>query len=110
MLRIFAILGLVCLLTLPAFPVQADPSSDSPGKVLRIVVTENVPPFSQREPAGSLSGFNVDIARKLCQHLHAECTLETQPLAALIEAVAAGRHDIGLGNLLRTPDPERRLL
>ncbi|TWA81963.1 amino acid ABC transporter substrate-binding protein (PAAT family) [Azospirillum brasilense] len=91
-------------------PVRADapPPTDRP--FLRIVVIDHSPPFSDRDAAGVLFGFNIDFGRELCRSLGAVCSFDAAPFKQIIDDVAAGRYDIGFGNVLRTPDREQRLL
>lgn len=91
-------------------PVRADapPPVDRP--VLRIVVIDHSPPFSDRGADGVLAGFNIDFGRELCRSLRAACSFDAAPFKQIIDDVAAGRYDIGFGNVLRTPEREQRLL
>lgn len=106
-----AVLSAVLLLTGLALPqpVRADaPPTGRP--FLRVVVIDHSPPFSDRDADGLLVGFNIDFGRELCRSLGAVCSFDAAPFKQIIEDVAAGRFDIGFGNVLRTPDREQRLL
>ncbi|WP_247876319.1 substrate-binding periplasmic protein [Azospirillum brasilense] len=107
-----ALLAAAVLLTGLALPqpIRADapPPTDRP--FLRVVVIDHSPPFSDRDAAGALVGFNIDFGRELCRSLGAVCSFDAVPFKQIIEDVAAGRFDIGFGNVLRTPDREQRLL
>ncbi|HYH40288.1 MAG TPA: transporter substrate-binding domain-containing protein [Azospirillum sp.] len=85
-----------------AAPVQA-------GATVRVAVMEATPPFSHRGPGGALTGFNVDIMRALCRAMAATCRFDEMPFQDVLEAVAAGRYEVGLGNFLRTPEREARV-
>lgn len=103
---------LAWLLMVSAGSAQAEPPA--PGRaeppLLRVVLSENAPPFSRREADGTLVGFNVDFGNALCHVLQVTCTMDTAPFNQLIDEVAAGHYDLGLGNVLRTPEREKRLL
>lgn len=110
-----ALAFLWCLAWLTALPIgaaRADPPAPAPAEsqTLRIVVSDNAPPFSRREADGTLVGFNVDFGNALCRVLQVTCSMESAPFNQLIDEVAAGRYDLGIGNVLRTPERERRLL
>lgn len=93
--RLFAAL----LLTASAATALAQP--------LVIAITDSAAPFSQRNARGELTGFNVDLAHELCRRLERPCRLHTMRFPEILPAVAAGKADIGMGNLLKTPERER---
>jgi len=74
---------------------------------LLIAITDSAAPFSQRNARGELTGFNVDLARELCKRLAQACRLQAMPFPDILPAVAAGKADLGMGNLLKTPERER---
>lgn len=106
---------LCCLAWLPALSAggalaEPSPQARPETPILRIVVSDNAPPFSRREADGTLAGFNVEFGNALCRVLQVTCTMETAPFNRLIDEVAAGHYDLGLGNVLHTPEREKRLL
>ncbi|MDQ2101076.1 substrate-binding periplasmic protein [Azospirillum isscasi] len=107
-----AILLSAILLAGPAAvgPARAEAPPPAARPHLRIVVIDHSPPFSDRNAEGALVGFNVDFGRELCRSLQAVCSFDAAPFKQIIDDVAAGRFDIGFGNVLRTPDREQRLL
>ncbi|MBP2297294.1 substrate-binding periplasmic protein [Azospirillum rugosum] len=110
-----ALTVLWCLAWLTALPLamaRAEPPAPAPAepRTLRVVVSDNAPPFSRREADGTLVGFNVDFGNALCRVLQVTCSMETAPFNQLIDEVAAGHYDLGIGNVLRTPEREKRLL
>lgn len=96
------------LVTAQPAGADAPPPADRP--FLRIVVIDHSPPFSHRDADGVLVGFNIEFGRELCRSLQAVCSFDAAPFKQIIDDVAAGRYDIGFGNVLRTPDREQRLL
>lgn len=96
---------LIVGLTAMAASARADESRD-----VVIAVTASAWPFLGTAEDASRRGFNPDLARLLCQRMALPCRHETKPFAALIEGVEAGTIDIGLGNMLKTPDREARML
>ena len=108
MYRFFITLLAIFFLSIPAFPALAEHGFE--GQILRVVVNDNSPPFSQRQADGTLTGFNVDFALEICKFLHAICKIETRPLKSAIDSVINGQFDMGFSNLLWSPERERRLL
>jgi lysine-arginine-ornithine-binding protein len=61
--------------------------------VLRIGVEGAYPPFSWKEPDGSIVGFDIDIALALCAEIGRDCELVEQEWDGMIPALLAGRFD-----------------
>lgn len=89
------------LLIVSAIPALAQP--------LVIAITDSAQPFSQYDARGKLAGFNVDLVHELCRRLAQPCTLRAMPFPEILPAVAGGQADIGMGNLLKTPERERQV-
>lgn len=77
------------------------------GQELVVAVTSSSTPFAYLTPQGELVGFNVDLGRAICEQLKRPCRVEAMPFPQVIPAVSAGRADIGLGNVLKTPEREK---
>jgi polar amino acid transport system substrate-binding protein/arginine transport system substrate-binding protein/lysine/arginine/ornithine transport system substrate-binding protein/histidine transport system substrate-binding protein len=76
---------------------------------LVFAVTSSSVPFGYHTPQGELVGFNIDLGRAICEQLKRPCRFEAMPFPLIIPAVNAGRVDIGLGNVLKTPERERQV-
>lgn len=67
------------------------------GEVRRVVVrflTEGeFPPFNYVDDEGVLAGFNVDLARALCQELSAACDIKVRPWEELVVGLKRGDAD-----------------
>jgi polar amino acid transport system substrate-binding protein len=61
--------------------------------VLRFVTEADYPPFNYTDEDGSLTGFNVDIARAICLELTAACDIQAKPWNDLPNAVKRGEAD-----------------
>lgn len=61
--------------------------------VLRFLTTDDNPPFNFIAPDGSLSGFNIDLARALCQQLKAACTIQARRPDLVVDALTSGGGD-----------------
>ena len=68
-----------------ALPYHADPSARdiAPGlaavPAIRFLTTADFPPFNYRDADGQLIGFNVDLARAICEDLSIACTIQAWP-------------------------------
>lgn len=68
-------------------------------RVIRFLTDDDYPPFHFALPDGSLSGFNVDLARALCEELKVVCSIQPRRWDTLIDAVAEGRGDAAIASL-----------
>src|SRR5690606_36717138 len=65
-----------------ALPYHIDPSARetvpnlAPVPSIRFLTTADFPPFNYRGGDGQLIGFNVDLARSLCDELDIACTIQ----------------------------------
>ena len=62
------------------------------------------PPFSMVDAAGTLTGFEPDLAREMCKRMGAECTFMVMDFKALIPSVLQGKFDIVASQLAPTPE------
>ncbi len=129
------ILGVLCLLLSAAFAAPSaqpvTPTADArrepvipnfwdpkgratrppPGAVgaIRFVTTDDFPPFNFLDASGRLTGFNVDLARAVCDKLSVPCTIQARPWSDLVNSVAEGRADAEIGGIAITPLTRERL-
>jgi len=66
---------------------------------LRIGVQDASPPFAFLGEDGELTGFDVDIARTLCDEMSARCQLITSDFQGLIPGLAEDRFDLVVASL-----------
>lgn len=60
---------------------------------IRFVTDSDYPPFNYLDEEGELTGFNVDLARALCDELSVECSVRALPWNRLLSALKAGEAD-----------------
>ncbi|MEH0071711.1 transporter substrate-binding domain-containing protein [Pannonibacter sp. Pt2-lr] len=72
-----------------------------PPEKIEFLASDDFPPFSFRDPQGRLTGFNVDLARAVCEELGASCSLRVKAFEALPDALMAGEGDAILSALPR---------
>ena len=58
---------------------------------IQFLATDGYPPFVFRDQHGRLTGFNVDLARALCQELGSSCALRIKDFEVLLPALDEGR-------------------
>lgn len=76
--------------------------------VLRFLTEVNYPPFDYAGPDGSPVGFNVDLARMLCEELRLTCTVQMRRFDTLIDGLAENRGDAVIASIAATPEIRRR--
>jgi arginine/ornithine transport system substrate-binding protein len=76
-------------------------------KKIRIGVEGAYPPFSQIDPSGKLSGFDIDITNALCAEMKADCTLVQQAFDGMIPALQAKKIDAVIASMTITDERMR---
>lgn len=101
----------VVQLTVPQFSGGQLPSASStkaPEKI-RFVAADDFPPFAFRDSEQRLMGYNVDLARELCQSLKIACSLEVKPFDELVRMVTDNRADAVIAGVSVTPNTLEQL-
>ncbi len=74
------------------------------GKKIRIGVEGAYPPFSQIDPSGKLSGFDIDIANAICAELKVECVMVQQAFDGMIPALQSRKIDAVIASMSITEE------
>lgn len=85
-----------------------DRPTSIPDKI-QFLATDSYPPFVFRDPQGRLTGFNVDLARALCQELGSSCALRIKDFDVLLPALQEDEGDAIISGLSRGLPVTRQL-
>src|SRR3954454_24879937 len=119
----------VCLLVLVPFlgagptqgqPAGAEPAVRVPGfwdprrrperpdlsriTVIRFLTEIDYPPFNYAGPDSNTDGFNVDLARLICEEIKASRTVQMRRFDSFLDALAGNRGDAVIASIAATPE------
>src|SRR4051794_32267000 len=76
--------------------------------VIRFLTETDYPPFNFTGPDGNPAGFNVDLARLLCEEIKVTCTIQMRRFETLLDAISSNRGDAVIASLAVTPELRKR--
>ena len=77
--------------------------------VIRFLTETDYPPFNFAGSDGSPQGFNVDLARMLCEELKVNCTIQMRRFETLISALNENRGDAAIASFAVMADTRAKL-
>jgi polar amino acid transport system substrate-binding protein len=77
--------------------------------VIRFMTETDYPPFNFAGPDGHPAGFNVDLARLLCEEIKVSCTIQMRRFDTMIDAISNNRGDAIIASLAVTPQVRARV-
>ena len=72
--------------------------------VIRFLTETDYPPFNFTGADGQPAGFNVDLARALCDEIKVTCTIQMRRFETLVDALATNRGDAIIASMAVTPE------
>jgi polar amino acid transport system substrate-binding protein len=72
-------------------------------RAIRFLTADDYPPLDFAGPDGALTGFNVEIARALCEQLRTPCTIQARRWDTLVGAMKESRGDAMIASMRATP-------
>lgn len=70
-----------------------------PKRTYRVLVGKGYPPFNYRDATGKITGFNVEIARALCQELNFSCQIVAKNWQSIQTDLNQGKADFAVASL-----------
>src|SRR6476660_8086858 len=77
--------------------------------IIRFLTETDYPPFNYAGPDGAPIGFNVDLARMICEELKVACTVQMRRFDTLIGALNSNNGDAVIASIAATPDMRARV-
>lgn len=78
-------------------------------RLIRFVTDDDYPPFGFPTPDGGLTGFNVDLARALCEELSVPCTIQARRFDTILSAIEKGDADAAIASIAITAQARARV-
>ena len=76
--------------------------------LLRFITEVDYPPFNYAGPDGNPVGFNVDLARAICDEIRIACTVQMRRFDTLIDSLADNRGDAAVASIAATDEIRKR--
>jgi polar amino acid transport system substrate-binding protein len=71
---------------------------------IRFMTEVDYPPFNFAGPDGNPQGFNIELARMMCEEIKLACTIQMRRFENLIPALNANQADAAIASIATTPD------
>jgi len=77
-------------------------------QTIRFLTDLDYPPFDYAGQDGNPAGFNVDLARLICDEIKVSCTIQARPFNTLLDALNENRGDAVIASIAPTAETRRR--
>ena len=84
--------------------LRLPPAQIAAATPIRFLTDDDYPPFQIAGADGSLTGFNVDLARALCEELAHQCTIQPRRWDTLLDALANRAGDAVIAGMKSSPE------
>lgn len=99
----------IALLAATALVGAALLSAPVAARDIRIATEGAYPPFNSKNAKGELVGFDVDIAKAICAHMKAKCTLVAQDWDGIIPGLLAKKYDLVVASMSITEERKKKV-
>lgn len=89
--------------------ITVSPSLAADWSKIRIGTEGVFPPWNATNSDGEIIGFEIDLARDLCQRMVANCDVVTQKWNGIIPALTTGKYDAIMAGMAITKERERTI-
>ncbi|NOL49971.1 transporter substrate-binding domain-containing protein [Pelistega europaea] len=90
-----------------ALAVFAAGSAMAAEKTIRFGSDATYPPFESTTPTGEIVGFDIDLAKAMCERMKATCTFQNQSWDGIIPALRAKKFDVIASSMSITPERKK---
>ena len=77
--------------------------------IIRFLTETDYPPFNYAGPDGAPAGFNVDLARLICEEIKVACTIQQRRYDTLIASLNSNNGDAVIASIAETPEMRRQV-
>jgi polar amino acid transport system substrate-binding protein len=77
--------------------------------IIRFLTETDYPPFNYAGPDGLPAGFNVDLARLICEEIKVACTVQMRRFDTLVTALNSNNGDAVIASIAATPEMRKRV-
>jgi polar amino acid transport system substrate-binding protein len=78
-------------------------------RAIRFLTDDDYPPLDFALADGSLIGFNVEIARAICEELHIGCTIQARRWDTLVDSLETGKGDAVIASIATSAATRARI-
>ena len=77
--------------------------------MIRFLTETDYPPFNYAGPDGLPAGFNVDLARQICEEIKVACTVQMRRFDTLVDSLDKNQGDAVIASIAATPEMRKRV-
>jgi polar amino acid transport system substrate-binding protein len=77
--------------------------------IIRFLTETDYPPFNFVGPDGAPTGFNVELARSICEEMKVACTIQMRRFDTLVESLEKNQGDAVIASLAENPANRQRV-